>query len=103
MAIITDASSNVEFERHCSSDAITQLRKIRSALWKNNGRPSKISLMVGAGMSRNASALHPNKSAMDWKGLTQILLNELCSNDDAKTQLQTEGDRFSTNGACTVV
>ena len=57
-------------------DQLSHLVRIRDALWQPAG--GRVSVMVGAGLSRNAIALDPGKPNIpDWKGLSLRLCEQL--------------------------
>lgn len=69
-----------------SVDVEPHLVRIRDELWQSGG--SRVSVMVGAGLSMNAVAMDTARPRMpDWRGLTTELGKRLVSDDAARQRL----------------
>lgn len=71
-----NSKAGQQFEAHYASDQVAFLRLIGSALF--SGPIERLSLMVGAGMSRNAIGINPGKRLPTWYELSEKIAQQLC-------------------------
>ncbi len=86
--------TKIEEKYRCSLEKYTQLEDIRKKLWGEDGK-SRVSLMIGAGFSLNASKLDPSLKSMSlWPELKTKLLHELGFEKNSSYDVLDLGDLY---------